>query len=683
MTDPFNSDTDGDGLNDDWEILGVPWINNSGIGQRYALPYNSAQPWKGARRKTVYVEADFMSQHFTYGSIATAQVQSMFASAPVVNPDGSTGIDLVAIVDDSTPSIAFSFDPPNGVNWPPEYAGFKQSWFGTATERANSNWYAAGGTSGPMQLAKLKAFRYAVFGDRLGSTTISGIAELRGNDMIVTLGAWWWGIPPLSAAQIQWRQQVYAGIFMHELGHNLGLLHGGSGSNVNFKPNYHSVMNYSWSVPRYVGFSLVPTPRQLQYGSSWTLDFSSVNAAPLDENVLSEVNTSLCGGCGAAHAGHAVPIGPVAPWGWGWLESETAPGIDFNRDGFIGGGLVSADLNYVTASYCSAPQCDQPPPFTCPFLDWCPHTGADDWSNLSYPLSGSPNYLSGAHGTVLPPGEELNFETVQMLSYAGSCQHEESFEAYEDLAELDERGGWRGWDDNPMAVGMVRSEVVRSGERALEISLGADQVHEYCSTDASLWSLSMWQFVPENFTNNGAGPFAGSYIVVLNRYEPGIHAESDWSVQIQVDGTANLLKVFHGQGIDTVQVPLIRDRWVKIKSLIDLDEDWTRVYYDDALIAEYPWTGGVLGGGEGAAGVAAVDLFANGSSSIFYDDLIFAVVEPEPPCMPADLDCDGFVNGSDLGALLGDWGSNDSPADLDGNGIVDGGDLGVLLGEWS
>lgn len=55
---------------------------------------------------------------------------------------------------------------------------------------------------------------------------------------------------------------------------------------------------------------------------------------------------------------------------------------------------------------------------------------------------------------------------------------------------------------------------------------------------------------------------------------------------------------------------------------------------------------------------------------------------PPLPCVPADLNCDGMVNGADLGILLGAWGGR-GPSDLDGNGTVDGADLGVLLAAWS
>ncbi len=53
-----------------------------------------------------------------------------------------------------------------------------------------------------------------------------------------------------------------------------------------------------------------------------------------------------------------------------------------------------------------------------------------------------------------------------------------------------------------------------------------------------------------------------------------------------------------------------------------------------------------------------------------------------PPCPAADLDCNGTVNGADLGTLLGAWGGS-GPADLTGDGIVNGADLGRLLGAWN
>ena len=56
-------------------------------------------------------------------------------------------------------------------------------------------------------------------------------------------------------------------------------------------------------------------------------------------------------------------------------------------------------------------------------------------------------------------------------------------------------------------------------------------------------------------------------------------------------------------------------------------------------------------------------------------------VNVTPGCESADLNCDGAVDGDDLGTLLSQWGT-DGSADLTGDGIVNGDDLGRLLGAW-
>ncbi|MBX3356322.1 MAG: hypothetical protein KF724_11570 [Phycisphaeraceae bacterium] len=56
---------------------------------------------------------------------------------------------------------------------------------------------------------------------------------------------------------------------------------------------------------------------------------------------------------------------------------------------------------------------------------------------------------------------------------------------------------------------------------------------------------------------------------------------------------------------------------------------------------------------------------------------------PSLECLPEDFNCDGLVNGFELGTLLGLWGPCDNcVADLDCNGIVDAADLELLLRNW-
>ncbi len=55
------------------------------------------------------------------------------------------------------------------------------------------------------------------------------------------------------------------------------------------------------------------------------------------------------------------------------------------------------------------------------------------------------------------------------------------------------------------------------------------------------------------------------------------------------------------------------------------------------------------------------------------------------PSDPADLNMDGFVDGLDLGILLGNFNESSDPSggELNGTPPVDGLDLGILLGAWN
>jgi hypothetical protein len=64
------------------------------------------------------------------------------------------------------------------------------------------------------------------------------------------------------------------------------------------------------------------------------------------------------------------------------------------------------------------------------------------------------------------------------------------------------------------------------------------------------------------------------------------------------------------------------------------------------------------------------------------DSFTVSVAGPTAPALPcpADFNNDNVVNGTDLGYLLGSWGTVD--ADANGDGITDAADLAILLGGW-
>ena len=117
----------------------------------------------------------------------------------------------------------------------------------------------------------------AIYSSQTDST--SGYSDVGGGDSIVTLGKFDPTLAPLA--------KVQAGTLMHELGHSLGLTHGGRyypNGNVpvyepNCKPNYQSVMNYLFQ------FDLLGLPDSTHlYGY---LDYSDQALSSLDESNLS------------------------------------------------------------------------------------------------------------------------------------------------------------------------------------------------------------------------------------------------------------------------------------------------------------------------------------------------------------------------------------------------------------
>ncbi len=99
-----------------------------------------------------------------------------------------------------------------------------------------------------MDIARKQIFHYMLFANSQnanGSAGSSGLAELNGNDFIISVGNW--GLNSNTTADTNLLINYQAGTIMHEFGHNLGIRHGGD-VNDNYKPNYYSVLNYLYQL---------------------------------------------------------------------------------------------------------------------------------------------------------------------------------------------------------------------------------------------------------------------------------------------------------------------------------------------------------------------------------------------------------------------------------------------------
>jgi hypothetical protein len=352
-------DSDRDGISDLWEENGADLNGDTVIDVN--LPAMGANK----NHKDVFIEVDWMAQRppgcvwifcwgarsFTPDLAALADVRTAFANADVANPDGVPGINMH--IDAGAGSImngATTWGGLSRANQVPYDANL-----GTFLPNGNYSWTEFQALKDAnFEENRLPMFHYAVYADRYGTSGSSGISRgIGASDFIVSDGPWTNGF-----TRIQER-----GTFMHELGHNLGLRHGGD-DHRNYEPNFVSIMNYS--------FQLDGIP------SATTLDYSRDRLAPLNEFSLSE-------------AAGLDPNGSLSGRGTAYFCRNTgakrvvaAPGtnVDWNCNGAVNPGTVVTDINKDTFGSTL--------------------TGYDDWANIVFDggdVGGEPGEEAGAAAT--------------------------------------------------------------------------------------------------------------------------------------------------------------------------------------------------------------------------------------------------------------------------------------------
>lgn len=265
-------DKDCDALADEWETdrPGTPEIDKyyekvvGGSTIRVNLPQDVDK-----NHRDILIEIDYMSHHIPPAE-AIDLISPKFSAMELVNADGSTGVNVHYIIDNDVPHKTcinvFSDADADETN---DFLSIKKHNMGSITERnSNPEFYKA----------KRDIFHYALFIHTICGTISdqksSGRGETPGNDFVVSLGYSGWG--NVISGHDTGTNEYKASAFMHELGHNLNLKHGGSADTPHCKPNYLSIMNYEFQFP-----TIVPS-RQM--------DFSHSVIPSLNEAALVEAN---------------------------------------------------------------------------------------------------------------------------------------------------------------------------------------------------------------------------------------------------------------------------------------------------------------------------------------------------------------------------------------------------------
>lgn len=319
-------DSDEDCLPDHWEQNGV-----TVAGILVDLPAMGAD----AFHKDLFIHADWMEPTATYAfnHRALRFVSDAFRDAPVANPDGQSGIHLHvdagqrSLMDPVRRTAWGALSKAGTMSYQPLIGSFAAGayvWHDVdAVKRLH---YVPAGRSG--------IFHYALFAHAYTSPPRSGRSrEIPGSDFLLTLGQ----MPlPDGTPKAGGTVNQQAGTFMHELGHNLGLRHGGSGDEEN-KPNYLSIMNYRFQFTGLLVSGSHGIEDLISGLREW--NYSTRKLPDLDENNLREA-------VGISDPDHHFTLwsGPCDST-VDYFQALPYPAVDWDCDGALTPGAVSIDLN--------------------------------------------------------------------------------------------------------------------------------------------------------------------------------------------------------------------------------------------------------------------------------------------------------------------------------------------------
>lgn len=203
---------------------------------------------------------------------------------------------------------------------------------------------------------------------------------------------------------------------------------------------------------------------------------------------------------------------------------------------------------------------------------------------------------------------------VAALSTAAFAQvWSDNFDSYANGTQLHGLNGWVGWDNSAGAGALVSNVQSASPSNSVDISGGSDLVQQFTGATNGFWTFSGKVYIPGNFTGS-------SYFIMLNTYNH--NGPYDWSVQTHFDSATGLaVDDYTGNS-----VAYVTDQWLDFSVDIDLDNDTREMKLDGNSLGVTAWKTGA----NSAVNIGAIDLFANGASAVYYDDLQLV---PEPATM--------------------------------------------------
>ncbi len=175
----------------------------------------------------------------------------------------------------------------------------------------------------------------------------------------------------------------------------------------------------------------------------------------------------------------------------------------------------------------------------------------------------------------------------------------DDFESY-DVGQIHDKGSWEGWEGAVAAGAPVSTAQAYSGTKSIDIVPAADLVRVF-DVSGGKWVLKIRQYIPSGATGT-------SSLILLNQYPNSL----DWSVQTSFNFDTGAITSYYDAD---ASANITYDQWVEVKAIIDLDLNTVEEYYNGELFATHDWDD------NNHTTFQAIDLFADGASSIYYDNL--------------------------------------------------------------
>jgi len=229
---------------------------------------------------------------------------------------------------------------------------------------------------------------------------------------------------------------------------------------------------------------------------------------------------------------------------------------------------------------------------SCEYIEGCTDSLAENYNPDAIIDNGSCEYAEGCtdpNAENYDPDAIINDGSCEYLYTWEACTNQTWFEDFESYSasNIDSQSdNWIGWENSNSGVDVTNNMGLMSNQSIL-VEQGDDVVHMFDGINAGSGEIIFWMYI----SSSGG---AGAYYNILHDYDAG---NSIWAHQILfASAESGEQSILDAAGYEAASFDAVYDTWVEIRQEIDIDNDYTTLYYNGQQI--YSWQFSQDAGGE-------------------------------------------------------------------------------------